>query len=282
MSRFLTELAEFVRGKGYNVFSIAEICGGQAESMQLVKTNRCQDTYSVSKAFVVTALGMLFDEGKISPEDKVTKFFPEYAPADERWHDVTIDMALRHRIGMPGGFLDIDCVEMKEFGRDLLGHLFAQRMECAPGEKRVYTDGAYYLLGRIAEAAAGTGLNNFLWERLFEPMEFTEAAWSTCPMGHAMGATGLYITTADMAKLGQLYLCGGEWHGRRLLSQEWVHLVRERGYELRPVGIGEAYGKGGMYGQMLLVVPETGRVVAWHAYDDGNRDEMVRFCAEYR
>lgn len=282
MSRFLEEFEGFIREKGYNVFAVAEICGGKAESVQLARTNRCQDSYSVSKAFVVTAIGLLFDEGKISPEDRVMKFFPDYAPADERWRSATVDMALRHCIGLGRGFLDIDCESMLGFGRDLLGYIFAQKLLCEPGEERVYSDGAYYLLGRVAERAAGRRLVDYLWEKLFGPLVFAEAAWSVCPLGHAMGATGLYITAADMAKLGEVYRCGGIWNGERLLSEDWVRTVLERGYELRPAGIGGAYGKGGMYGQMLLVVPETERVVAWHAYDEGNRDDMVRFCAEYR
>lgn len=283
MSAFLKDFTEYITQKGYNVFAAAQIEGERAEERQLARTNRCQDSYSVSKAFVVTALGMLYDEGRLSPEDGIMQFFPEYAPADERWQAATIDMALRHSLGLSGGYLDIDCVEMKEFGRDLLAHVFAQRLQCAPGEQRVYSDGAYYLLGRVVQRAAGRGLTEYLWEKLFGPMEYTEAAWSTCPLGHAMGATGLYITARDMAKLGALYRDGGLWQGKRLLSQEWVRIVRERGYEMRPAGIGEAYGKGGMYQQMLLVVPESGRVVAWHAFEerDINRD-LIRFCAEYR
>ena len=283
MSRFLDDFTRYIREKGYNVFSAAEICGGAAEAVQLANTNRCQDSYSVSKAFVVTAIGLLFDEGKLTPDDRVTAFFPEYVPADERWHTTTVDMALRHCLGLPGGYLDIDCVDMKEFGRDLLACLFAHPLLCPPGEQRVYTDAAYYLLGRVAERVSGRRLNDYLWEKLFWPMEFTEAAWSTCPMGHAMGATGLYITSADMAKLGELYRCGGLWNGERILSEEWVRMVLQRGYELRPVGVGEAYGKGGMYNQMLLVVPETARVVAWHAFEnhDINKD-LIHFCAQYR
>jgi len=282
MSSFLNDFAAYIREKGYNVFSIAEICGGVAEDMQLLRTNRCQDSYSVAKAFVVTALGFLYDDGLISPDERIADIFPEYTPADARWQGATIDMALRHSLGLPGGYMDIDCAPMHTFGRDFLECLFACPLDSAPGEKYCYTDAAFYLLARAAEKRAGRPLIDLMWDRLFGPLMFTEAAWSTCPLGHAMGATGLYITSSDMAKLGALYLGGGMWQGRRILSEEWVKIVLERGYELKPTGIGKSYGKGGMYSQMLLVVPETDRAVAWHAFDDGVNRDLIRFCAEYR
>ena len=97
-----------------------------------------------------------------------------------------------------------------------------------------------------------------------------------------MGATGLYIRIEDMLKLGRLYLDGGMWNGKRILSQQWVNAVRERGYELKRKDHGEAFGKGGMRGQMLLIIPETGRVAAWQGYITGWTFDPVRFAAEYR
>ena len=90
------------------------------------------------------------------------------------------------------------------------------------------------------------------------------------------------LTSAVNFGADAVYLGGGMWHGRRILSEEWVKTVLERGYELKPTGVGKSYGKGGMYSQMLLVVPETDRVVAWHAFDDGVNRDLIRFCAEYR
>ena len=50
-------------------------------------------------------------------------------------------------------------------------------------------------------------------------------------MGYPMGATGLYISSADMVKLGQVYLEGGTYYGRRILSEEWVIMSLEREYD---------------------------------------------------
>jgi CubicO group peptidase (beta-lactamase class C family) len=125
------------------------------------------------------------------------------------------------------------------------------------------------------EKVAGEPIDNFLWHELFTPLGFKEMAWSRCPMGHPMGATGLYIRTSDMVKLGAIYLYGGEWKGHRYLSEEWVNIVLTRGYEMRPIDEATgAYGKGGMHGQKLAVMPQQRRVVAWHGNGSGLGDIM--------
>ena len=82
-----------------------------------------------------------------------------------------------------------------------------------------------------------------------------------------MGATGLYIRCEDMVKLGAVYLNGGEYLGKRIVSPEWVARVLDRQYEFAPNGIKDAYSKGGMNGQNLLVIPSENRVVGWQSYD---------------
>lgn len=64
MSRFLERFAEFINENGYNTFRIAEIYnGGEPESMTLRPSSSCLNTYSISKAFSVTAIGILYDRG---------------------------------------------------------------------------------------------------------------------------------------------------------------------------------------------------------------------------
>lgn len=99
-------------------------------------------------------------------------------------------------------------------------------------------------------------------------------------MGYSMGATGLYIRTPDMAKLGLIYLDGGVFEGRRFISKEWCDIVFKRGYELKEIAPGR-YAKGGMCGQMLLVDRSNSAVVAWMGYDnDGYSERMRRFISE--
>lgn len=284
MTRFLEKFTALIRERGWNIYRVTEIVGQNApETVTLVPCNLCQNAYSVAKAFTVTAVGFLWDEGKLDLDERVTDVLGELCPTDmePRWKNVTVDMAMRHFCGLPAGFLDIDATDPRAFGNDYLAYMLREPMSRDPQVASVYTDAAYYLLSRLVECRAGEPLDLFLQKRLFTPLGFREAAWSCCPKGHPMGATGLYIGTEDMAKLGALYRDGGLWQGRRLLSGEWIKTALSAPYELKPIGE-SAFGKGGMYGQQLMVVPEQGRVVAWQGFVRGGVKEAVRWVAECR
>ena len=68
------------------------------------------------------------------------------------------------------------------------------------------------------------------------------------------------------------------YEDKRILSEEWVKTVIDNGYELKSCGGGKAYGKGGMRGQKMMVVPAQGRVVAWLGCGDNG---FTDFCANY-
>ena len=238
----------------------------------------------MAKAYTVTAVGLLVDRGLLSLEETITQVLKDALPehCQSIWYSTTIDMLLRHQVALPEGHGDIDCQDASAWGDDYLTYILTWPIDPQAEPAYCYTDSAFYLLGRAVEARAGMPLDNFLWKELFLPFKCREAAWSHCPQGHAMGATGLYIRVEDMLKLGRLYLDGGLWQGQRLLSQQWVDTVRSRGYELKPTGTGLSFGKGGMRGQMLLIIPETNRVAAWQGCIDRFSWNPTRFAAEYR
>lgn len=283
MSSFLDRFAAYIREKNYNVLRIAEIRhGNEPKSLELQPCNPCQNSYSVAKAFVVTAIGMLCDHGLLRVEDKITDVLADILPAniDPRWHDATVDDVLLHKCGLPGGFLDIDVNDIQGYGRDFLRYLFTYPLLDAPGTTRRYTDGAYYLLARVVEEKAGKPLDLFLWETFFFDAGFQEVAWSRCPMGHPIGATGLYIRAEDMAKLGEVYRTGGCYANKRFLSEDWVRFALEKPYELSPNEGGRSFSKGGMRGQYLLVIPGQNRTVAWHSYENTDNGVLTRWIEE--
>ena len=286
MSQFLNDMAEYCREIDANIYYIGAVENGgyEAERIAVNLTNNCSDIYSVAKAFTVTAVGLLVDRGLMSVDEKVCDILGHLCPAgmDERWRNTTVDMVLRHRTGLSKNFLDIDSKDPLTFTDDYLTYMLTAPLVGDPDAEGIYTDAAFYLLSRLVGIRAGRNMDDLLRDYIYNPLSFREAAWSRCPQGHAMGATGLYIRADDMAKLGALYMHGGEWMGKQILSKNWVDTVLSRGYELKPKGDFGAYGKGGMYGQMLMVVPEKGRVVAWEGF---NRtpvsDRLVKFAIDY-
>ena len=284
MSQFLEDLKAFCLKNEYCVYSIGEVKdGGEAEEIAVVAGNACQNGYSIAKLFTVTAVGLLYDRGQISPQDRVIDVLGEDCPrfSDPRWERVTVHHLLTHTSGLPGGCLDIDVLDSRTFGEDYLQYMFTLPFIADPGEQAAYSDGVFYLLSCLVEKLAGVCLLDYLWKNLFFPLGVREAAWSCCPKGHNIGATGLYMRSDDTAKLGELYRSGGVYQGTRYLSEEWVELAKSEEYELHPFGIGRLYGKGGMCGQKLFIDPDKNRVVAFHAYVKVDSDAIMKFEQEY-
>ncbi len=239
---------------------------------RLLPHSNCGNCYSVAKTFVSTAIGMLWDEGKLDVNDPILKFFGKIPGMDSRWEAVTVDCALRHRIGFEEGFLDIDVEDVNAYPTDdYLKIILSHPLPLEPDSEYRYSDAAFYLLARLVERVAGKDVELFLAERLFRPAHFREYAWSRCPLGHPIGATGLYLRADDMVKLGAIYACGGVYEGKRYLSGEWIRLAYERQYELHPHNPFEEtenpewMAKGGMYGQMLMIHKTQPIALAWHA-----------------
>ena len=186
-------------------------------------------------------------------------------------------------VGYPGGF-DTDVYDASRYDPDYLKEIMLKKWICPPDTERHYEDAVYYIFSRMVNKVSGKPLLNFCWENIFLPLSFKEAAWSCCPRGHAIGATGLYIRCEDMVKLGAVYLNGGEYRCKRIVSEQWVKKVLERQYEFRPNGIKDSYNKGGMNGQELLVIPCENRVVGWQGYEirpEKDHPDLTKYAAEY-
>jgi CubicO group peptidase (beta-lactamase class C family) len=295
MSRFLEYFkSKVIEGgiENINMFSVAELQGEnaingfeKAEKIEFIKNNPCQDVYSVAKSFTATAIGILIERNLLSFDEIVTDIIEDELPENIHpyWYETTVGNVINRQIGLPGSFLDIDAYDATEWGNDYLKYMLTYPLSCKPGTEYHYNDAAYYLLSVIIEKKAKMPLDNFLWKELFHPLGFREAAWSHCPKGHAMGATGLYIRVEDMVKYGALYLNGGVWQNKRILSEEWVKFSIEKGLTFRKNGIGESYSKGGMREQLIVVIPEEKRVVAWQSFrPDDDVQGFIRIASEYR
>lgn len=239
------------------------------KKIQVVPANPTCNCYSVAKAYTVFAIGLLYDKGLLSPETLLCEILKKYIPEDidEKWMKVTIHDVLSQKVGFGSGLLDIDCDDASEYPTlDYLQIVFKTKLVHEPGTVYQYTDAAYYLLSRVVAEVSGIELCDFLRPILMEKMKFKELAWSKCPYGYSMGATGLYIRTEDMVKLGVLYINKGIWKGERIISEKWIDLVISNRYEFTHIRNGW-YAKGGMRGQLLMFNMEKGKAVACHSYE---------------
>lgn len=294
----LETLSKMIEEEDMQVFRLAVCQNGETEKHTFMHANDCNNIYSISKNFTATAVGMLFDRGILSPDTPVSELYEPLNPElwkrlDPRWRDVRISHLLTQTTGHGGMFLDMDCEDIFSYGtKDFLTKVLEAPLVYDPGTKFAYTDSNFYLLSRVVAAATGETLQSFLDRELFRPLSIQGWAWSTCPEGHAMGGTRLFVTLDHMIRFGQLYLNGGVYDGKRLLSEEFVKtatsvLVQRKeksyyGYSFWKQGDEPAFHCGGMYGQKIFVDPTHGTVVAWQAYDKkGQTGKLLNYLYEY-
>ncbi len=109
------------------------------------------------------------------PYDKITKYIPESPAA---WRDVTVRQLLTHTSGIPdyvGEFDGKGLVDLqKNYTEDEVIHIVArQPLDFQPGEKRVYSNSGYVILGALIRHVTGKNWAHFLQERIFGPSGMT-------------------------------------------------------------------------------------------------------------
>ncbi|MDT9699090.1 serine hydrolase domain-containing protein [Streptomyces sp. P17] len=238
---------------------------------------RPQLLYSLSKSFTSTAAGFAVAEGLLRLDDPVISYFPEFDA------DVTDPrsraMLVRHIASMASGHEAETLDRARALDPDELVRGFLRiPPERDPGTVFAYNQPTTYTLARIVQRVTGQSLTDYLRPRLFDPIGIGEVVWLRDRSGHDLGFSGLHATTDAIARLGQLYLGGGIWDGRRVLPESWVaeatrlHTANDQG----PMG-GEDWRQGyglqfwmsrhgyrgdGAYGQFCLVLPEHDAVIA--------------------
>ncbi|MEO8175461.1 MAG: serine hydrolase [Sphingomicrobium sp.] len=149
------------------------------------------------------------------------------------------------------------------------------------------------LLGELVQRASKQNLQEFAARALFAPIGITRTHWQVTPLGVAFAGGGLELTSRDLAKLGQLYLQGGQWNGRQVLPAAWVrastapHAVvedqddTEYGYLwwLKDFTVGgakhRAWLMNGAGGNKVIVVPDMKLVTVITSTNFGRRDAHV-------
>jgi len=194
------------------------------------------DVASLTKIVATTSAVMaLFEEGKIRLSEKVTDYLPEYQGGKS---DVTVRQLLTHFSGMRP---DVDLKPKWEGYETGIRLALIDRPVAEPGQRFIYSDINFVLLGEIVRKVSGKPLDEFVTDRIFEPlgMKHTRfnppARWRAriAPteqvegqilrgvvhdptaryMGGVAGHAGLFSDAADLARWAEMMLEGGQRHG---------------------------------------------------------------------
>lgn len=128
---------------------------------------------SITKQFTSTAILKLASEGKVTLEDPITKFFPDY-PMGEK--PITIRHLLNHTSGIKSYTSLPEIVGSKEskersYNVDEVINAFKNKpKDFAPGDNYLYNNSAYYLLGALIEKVTGQSWADYLQQQIFTPL----------------------------------------------------------------------------------------------------------------
>jgi CubicO group peptidase (beta-lactamase class C family) len=185
---------------------------------------------SVTKTITSIIIGAATTRGDFpSLDTPLLSFFDSGAVAnvDDRKRRLTI----RHLLTMTAG---LDWDEARPYGDtansaiklessyDWVEFAIDRPMAEEPGARFAYNSGASQILSHVFARATGVDVEEYAAIHVFEPIGIRDWYWKRTPAGVPDTEGGLYLRAEDLARLWQLWMLGGEWNGRRIVSEQWV------------------------------------------------------------
>jgi CubicO group peptidase (beta-lactamase class C family) len=221
---------------------------------------------SITKQFTAVAILQLMEQGKLSLQDEITRFIPDYPT---NGYKITIEHLLTHTSGIKSY---TNLPEYMGFSRndltpeDVIKIFKNQPMEFAPGTKWSYCNSGYFLLGYIIEKASGKTYKEYIEENFFKPLNMTGSCYGNDSKVIKNRASGYqtngdevinaryvsmlvpYSAGAIQSTVEDLFKWNQALHSYKLLRKETLEKAFAD-YKL-PSGKGTGYGYGWMLQQV--------------------------------
>jgi len=264
--------------------------------------DRPHDVRSAGKTLDDALVGIAaFRGARIDESTLVAPFYRRFAPFgndDPRKARLTVGNLLTMSSGFACDDNDDDSPgqedriqsEQHDWYRATLG----LPMAYDPGSRAVYCSQGMNLVGGVVADATHAWLPAFFHTAFAQPLGFGPYYVPMMPTGTMYLGGGEYVAPRDFLKFGQLFLDGGVWHGRRLLSKAWVQRSLQPHAALQSPGdygyawhilhvtvAGKTYvvdQAGGNGGQMLFVIPSLDAVAMVTAGNYGDYPTWRKFA----
>ncbi len=226
---------------------------------------------SITKQFTAVAILMLAEKGKLSLDDPLSKYIPDYP----KGKDIKIHHLLNHTSGIKSY---TDMPSFRELARtdmtpvELIAVFKDEPMEFSPGEKYKYNNSAYIILGHLVEQVAGISYEEFIKQNIFTPLGMKNSYYgskSTLISNRASGyqpfengfrnaeylsMTLPYAAGSLMSNVDDMLLWNEAVHNNKLISQKSKDLAFKN-YALndgKPIYYGYGWGVNEMSGSPTL------------------------------
>jgi CubicO group peptidase (beta-lactamase class C family) len=195
-----------------------------------------------------TSIMILVQDGKLRLSDRVAAYLPAFGQNSK--DKITVEQLLLHTSGLIADNPETDYRDGRE---KALERIYTLTPNAAPGERFVYSDIGFIVLGELVEKLGGMALHAFATKHIFTPLGMTETAFRpgdklkqraaptvhrdghwlagevhdprAAALGGVAGHAGLFSTADDLAVFAQMILNGGEYKGTRVLRPETVRMM---------------------------------------------------------
>ncbi len=256
-----------------------------------VKKNDLHRMFSVTKSFVSIAIGLLQEEGRLSLDDSIVKFFPEYVPNTCEAHPWLLATTIRDMLSMRSCHASTTYDKFSS-KTDWVKSFFTVAPTHKPGTVFHYDTSATHTLCALVEKLTGMKMLDYLRNKVLNEIGFSKEAYClTDGFGVSMGGSGLMATSRDLMCFALLILHNGNLNGKQYISADYIKEAtsfqtatcvtgpipsESQGYGLQ-FWTGEhgsivCYGMGG---QLAILLPEYNTAIVTTAdtqgYQGGNQ-----------
>lgn len=256
-----------------------------------IKKNDLHRMFSVTKSFVSIAIGLLQDEGRLSLDDSIVKFFPEYVPNTSETHPWLLATTIRDMLSMRSCHASTTYDKFSS-KTDWVKSFFTVAPTHKPGTVFHYDTSATHTLCALVEKLTNMKMLDYLRNKVLNEIGFSQEAYClTDGFGVSMGGSGLMATSRDLMCFALLILHNGNLNGKQYISADYIKEAtsfqtatcvtgpipsESQGYGLQ-FWTGEhgsivCYGMGG---QLAILLPEYNTAIVTTAdtqgYQGGNQ-----------
>lgn len=187
---------------------------------KLFSALRGQAPIGASSEWLTAALVMaLVDEGKISLDDKVSRYLPIFKTYAKNY--ITIRQCLSHFTGIQSETPKLKKMfEKKKIAslEEQVNEFAKKEIQTNPGEEFRYSNIGLSIAGRILEVASKKKFDMLAQQKLFRPMGMRQTTFSSLTGGAIDPPNGARSTASDLIRFMTMLLNDGVYKGQRILS----------------------------------------------------------------